>query len=115
MAETMITIQVGSVVFISSVASIVAVKHLSTCSVTKGAMNQLTKNLACGWAEDNIRSNAVASWYIKTPMVDQMLSNKTILGKVINRTPLCRVGDPKEVSSLVAFLCLHRLFVLIVA
>ncbi|RVW56597.1 Tropinone reductase-like, chloroplastic [Vitis vinifera] len=96
----------GSIVFISSVCGIVAHKNISAYSVTKGAMNQLTKNLACEWAEDNIRSNAVAPWYIKTPMVDQMLSNKTFLEGVINRTPLRRVGDPKEVSSVVAFLCL---------
>ena len=42
-----------------------------------------------------------------------MLSNKTFLVKVINRTPLCRVGDPKEVSSLVAFLCLPTSFYII--
>eukprot|EP00261_Vitis_vinifera_P020225 XP_010650987.1 PREDICTED: tropinone reductase homolog At2g29260, chloroplastic-like isoform X3 [Vitis vinifera] len=96
----------GSIVFISSVAGVVSLKYLSAYSATKGAMNQLTKNLACEWAEDNIRSNAVAPWYIKTPMVDQMLSNKTFLEGVINRAPLRRVGDPKEVSSLVAFLCL---------
>ena len=45
---------------------------LSFCDFS-GAMNQLTKNLACEWAEDNIRSNAVAPWYIKTPMVDQVI------------------------------------------
>ena len=45
---------------------------LSYCDFS-GAMNQLTKNLACEWAEDNIRSNAVAPWYIKTPMVDQVI------------------------------------------
>ena len=33
-----------------------------------GAMNQLTKNLACEWAKDNIRTNGVAPWYIKTPL-----------------------------------------------
>ena len=37
-----------------------------------GAINQLTKNLACEWAKDNIRSNAVAPWYIKTSMVEQV-------------------------------------------
>ena len=41
--------------------------------VLSGAMNQLTRNLACEWAEDNIRSNAVAPWFIKTPMVDQVM------------------------------------------
>ncbi|RVW65971.1 Tropinone reductase-like, chloroplastic [Vitis vinifera] len=96
----------GSIVFISSVSGIVAHKNISAYSVTKGAMNQLTKNLACEWAKDNIRSNAVAPWYIKTPMVEQMLTNQAFLEEVINRAPLRRVGDPKEVSSLVAFLCL---------
>ncbi|KAJ9698511.1 hypothetical protein PVL29_007540 [Vitis rotundifolia] len=96
----------GSIVFISSVSGIVAHKNISAYSVTKGAMNQLTKNLACEWAKDNIRSNAVAPWYIKTPMVEQMLANQAFLEEVINRAPLRRVGDPKEVSSLVAFLCL---------
>ena len=35
-----------------------------------------------------------------------MLNNKTLLEEAINRTPLRRVGGTKEVSSLVAFLCL---------
>lgn len=39
-----------------------------------GAINQLTKNLACEWAKDNIRSNAVAPWYIRTSMVEQVSS-----------------------------------------
>ncbi|XP_058104987.1 tropinone reductase homolog At2g29260, chloroplastic-like [Magnolia sinica] len=30
------------------------------------AINQLTKNLACKWAKDNIRTNCVTPWYIKT-------------------------------------------------
>ena len=41
--------------------------------VIPGAINQLTKTLACEWAKDNIRSNAVAPWYIRTSMVEQVL------------------------------------------
>ena len=37
-----------------------------------GAINQLTKTLACEWAKDNIRSNAVAPWYIRTSMVEHV-------------------------------------------
>jgi len=37
-----------------------------------GAINQLTRNLACEWAKDNIRSNAVAPWYIKTSLVEKV-------------------------------------------
>ncbi|GLT55372.1 hypothetical protein SLA2020_285010 [Shorea laevis] len=90
----------------SSVSGFVSLKSMSVQSATKGAINQLTKNLACEWAKDNIRSNAVAPWYIRTSMVEQVLSNKEYLEEVYSRTPLRRLGDPKEVSSLVAFLCL---------
>lgn len=96
----------GSVVFTSSVSGFVSLKSMSVHGATKGAINQLTKNLACEWAKDNIRSNAVAPWYIRTSMVEQVLSNKEYLEEVYLRTPLRRLGDPTEVSSLVAFLCL---------
>ncbi|CAN1846680.1 Tropinone reductase homolog At2g29260, chloroplastic, partial [Linum perenne] len=61
----------GSVVFTSSVTGFQSLKSMSVHGATKGAINQLTKSLACEWAKDNIRSNAVAPWYIKTSMVEQ--------------------------------------------
>ncbi|VAH89238.1 unnamed protein product [Triticum turgidum subsp. durum] len=82
----------GSIVFISSVCGLVAVFSGTLYAMTKGAINQLTKNLACEWAKDGIRTNSVAPWYITTSLV--------------SRTPLGRVGEPGEVSSLVAFLCM---------
>ncbi|XAR58954.1 Tropinone reductase I [Bertholletia excelsa] len=96
----------GSVVFNSSVTSFVPMKSMSVNGATKGAINQLTKSLACEWAKDNIRSNAVAPGYTKTAMVEQVLSNKEYLQEVYDRTPLRRLGNPTEVSALVAFLCL---------
>ncbi|KAK3018632.1 hypothetical protein RJ639_003501 [Escallonia herrerae] len=96
----------GSVVFTSSVSGFVSLKLMSVQGATKGAINQLTKSLACEWAKDNIRSNAVGPWYIRTSMVEQVLSKKEYLEEVFLRTPLCRLGDPTEVSSLAAFLCL---------
>ncbi|KAJ6798711.1 tropinone reductase-like protein-like isoform X6 [Iris pallida] len=97
---------VGNVVFISSVAGVVAVNCGSIYGATKGAINQITKNLACEWAKDNIRVNSVSPWFIRTSLVDADLANKEFLEKVVSRTPLERVGEPEEVSSLVAFLCL---------
>ncbi|XP_065877911.1 tropinone reductase homolog At5g06060-like [Euphorbia lathyris] len=96
----------GSVVFTSSVSGFVSLKNMSVHGATKGAINQLTKNLACEWAKDNIRSNAVAPWYIKTSMVEQVLKNEAYLEEVYSRTPLGRLGYAREVSSVVAFLCL---------
>ncbi|KAL0321919.1 UNVERIFIED_CONTAM: Tropinone reductase [Sesamum calycinum] len=95
----------SSIVFISSVAGLVHLFSGSIYGATKGAINQLTKNLACEWAKDNIRVNSVAPWY-KTSLVKSLLENKKFLDNVISRTPLKRPGEPQEVSSLVAFLCL---------
>ncbi|XP_009796888.1 tropinone reductase homolog At5g06060 [Nicotiana tabacum] len=96
----------GSVVFISSVAGLVHLSSGSVYGATKGALNQLTRNLACEWAKDSIRVNGVAPWYIRTSLVEHLLENKTFLDGVISRTPLRRPGESQEVSSLVAYLCL---------
>lgn len=97
---------VGNIVFISSVAGSIHISSGSIYGATKGAINQLARNLACEWAKDNIRVNSVAPWYIKTPLVEHLLSNEQFLDKLVSRTPLKRPGEANEVSSLVAFLCL---------
>ncbi|KAG9448744.1 hypothetical protein H6P81_008709 [Aristolochia fimbriata] len=96
----------GSIVFISSVAGLVGNIYASAYGATKGAINQLTKNLACEWAKDNIRTNCVAPWFTKTPMVAQILENEEMGRAVIAHTPLRRVAEPEEISSVVAFLCM---------
>ncbi len=42
-------------------------------AMTKAAINQLTKNLACEWAKDGIRVNTVAPWYTATPLANQVI------------------------------------------
>ncbi|KAL5580923.1 hypothetical protein UlMin_013365 [Ulmus minor] len=96
----------GSIVFMSSVAGVVSVDVGTIYSATKGAMNQLAKNLACEWAKDNIRTNSIAPWFIKTPLTEPLLRDEKLSVAAISRTPMKRIGEPKEVSSLVAFLCL---------
>ncbi|EXC10721.1 hypothetical protein L484_025305 [Morus notabilis] len=95
----------GNIVFIS-VAGVTCINIGSIYGATKAAMNQLTKNLACEWAKDNIRSNCVVPWATRTPLAESYLSHGDNLKYVISRTPIGRVAEPNEVSSLVAFLCL---------
>ncbi|KAJ1297790.1 hypothetical protein BS78_01G404300 [Paspalum vaginatum] len=96
----------GSIVLVSSVSGVVGVSSGSIYAMTKGAMNQLAKDLAYEWAKDNIRTNSVAPWYIKTSLVEKDLAKQEFLDSLMRRTPLKRVGEPEEVSSLVAFLCM---------
>eukprot|EP00595_Chromulina_sp_UTEXLB2642_P001643 CAMPEP_0196766034 /NCGR_PEP_ID=MMETSP1095-20130614/17365_1 /TAXON_ID=96789 ORGANISM="Chromulina nebulosa, Strain UTEXLB2642" /NCGR_SAMPLE_ID=MMETSP1095 /ASSEMBLY_ACC=CAM_ASM_000446 /LENGTH=65 /DNA_ID=CAMNT_0042125919 /DNA_START=137 /DNA_END=331 /DNA_ORIENTATION=- len=65
--------------------------------MTKAAMNQMTMNLACEFAIENIRVNTVSPWYIDTPLAQQVLSNQTYLEEILNRTPFRRIGKPSEV------------------
>ncbi|XP_027337962.1 tropinone reductase homolog At5g06060 isoform X3 [Abrus precatorius] len=96
----------GSIVFISSVASLTSVGSGTIYAATKAAINHLTKYLACEWAKDNIRSNCVAPWYTKTPLAEPVLAKKEFVNEVLSRTPIKRIAETHEVSSLVTFLCL---------
>ncbi|XP_062095519.1 tropinone reductase-like isoform X2 [Humulus lupulus] len=98
----------GSIVFISSIGATMAFSACTLHAATKGAMNQITKNLACEWAKDNIRANAVAPGLTRTTMLENYSDNleKGASGQYIDRTPIRRLGEPNEISSMVAFLCL---------
>jgi len=96
----------SSVVNIGSVAGVTCIKSGTPYAATKAAMNQFTGNLACEWGPDNIRVNCVTPWYINTPLAKQVLKDEAFKRSVLERTPAGRVGEPDEVSSLVAFLCL---------
>ncbi|CAH2049830.1 unnamed protein product [Thlaspi arvense] len=62
----------GSVVFISSIAGLVGLPRLSIHAASKGAINQITRSLACEWAKDNIRVNTVAPGVISTSLAEKV-------------------------------------------
>lgn len=96
----------SSIVNVGSVSGLTHVRTGSVYGMTKAALHQLTKNLACEWAEDGVRVNSVAPWYIRTRRTSGALANAEYYEEVIARTPMRRIGEPEEVAAAVAVLCL---------
>ncbi|HSS07843.1 MAG TPA: SDR family oxidoreductase [Rhodanobacteraceae bacterium] len=96
----------AAIVNIASVSGLVHVRSGSPYGMSKAAIVQLTRNLACEWAEDGIRVNAVAPWYIRTQRTAGPLADPDYLDEVLQRTPMGRIGEPEEVATAVAFLCM---------
>jgi Tropinone reductase 1 len=96
----------ASVVMNSSVAGINHIRTGSVYGTSKAAMIQLAKNLAVEWAEHGIRVNAIAPWYIRTPMVQHLVEDPEFMKEVMAITPMKRIGEPEEVADLVTFLCM---------
>ena len=96
----------SAIVNVGSVSGITHVRSGVVYGMTKAAMQQMTRNLACEWAEDGIRVNAVAPWYIRTRRTSGPLSDADYYDEVIARTPMRRIGEPGEVAAAVGFLCL---------
>ncbi len=90
-------------------ASVAGLTHLRTGApygMSKAAMIQLTRNLAVEWAAEGVRVNAVAPWYIATPLANQVLDDPDYSAEVLARTPMGRVGEARECARAIAFLCL---------
>jgi len=96
----------SSIVNVGSVSGLTHVRTGAPYGMSKAALHQMTKNLAVEWAEDGIRVNAVAPWYIRTRRTSGKLADPDYLDEVLLRTPMGRVGEPEEVAAAVAFLCL---------
>jgi len=96
----------SSIVNIGSVSGAIHVRTGAPYGSSKAALHQLSRNLACEWAEDGIRVNSVAPWYIRTRRTSDALANPEYFDEVIARTPMGRIGEPEEVAAAVAFLCL---------
>lgn len=100
-AKYMIEQRYGKIINISSTAGIRGGILQSAYHVAKAGIIMLTKCLALELAPYHINVNCVAPGYIRTQESESNISN---FYKFLDRIPLKRFGDAKDVAILVAFL-----------
>jgi 2-deoxy-D-gluconate 3-dehydrogenase len=71
---------------------------------TKGAVVNMTRALAVEWAASNIRVNAVAPTWVRTPFIRPILDNPELLARIEAMTPMRRLAEPEEVAAAILFL-----------
>jgi Tropinone reductase 1 len=95
----------ASVINVASAAGIQSSGTGSAYGMSKAAVIHLSKTLACEWAANNIRVNAVAPWMTMTPMLEEAIkSDPTQLDKVQSWTPMHRLATVQDIANPVIFL-----------
>ena len=95
----------GSIVNVASVAGLAGIGHRSAYNASKHGLVGLTRTLAAEWGGRGVRVNAVAPGWIKTEMdtVDQG-GGAYSDADIIDRVPLARFAQAKDVAEAIAFL-----------
>ncbi len=94
----------GSIINISSIAGDTPDQGLGIYSVSKAALNMLTKVTAKEWAPDNIRVNSICPGLIKTKFSQALWQDENILKKFMKMIPMGRMGTVEEIAALALFL-----------
>ena len=100
----------GAIVNISSIAGSTALGRGNLAySVSKGAVEQLTRELAVEWAADGVRVNAVAPSQVATEGFAPLLSDPhldagDVGSRMLRGVPLGRLAEPAEIAAVVHFL-----------
>ncbi|MDE3226355.1 MAG: glucose 1-dehydrogenase [Nitrospirota bacterium] len=94
----------GSIINISSIASLVGIPMLAAYAASKGGMDALTRCTAIDYAKQGIRCNAMNPGLVATPMAASLISDQARLDQVLSNYPIARPGTPEEVASLALYL-----------
>ncbi|MDQ7081038.1 MAG: SDR family oxidoreductase [Paracoccaceae bacterium] len=96
---------IGAIINLSAIAARRAHPALMSYSVASAALDQLTRSLAVALAEYRIRVNAVAIGSVMSASLRNTLkSHADLRNRLIDATPLGRIGEADEVAEAVQYL-----------
>jgi len=106
-AHHMITAGGGVIVNVASMLGLVAsapIKQASYCA-SKGAVVNLTRELAAQWARKGVRVNALAPGWFPSEMTAEMFADDRSMAFVMRNCPMARTGEEHELDGALLFLC----------
>lgn len=94
----------ASIIAMGSLTSLFGNEIVPGYGAAKAGLVQLTKTLAIAWAGDGIRPNAIIAGLIESNMTAGMMEFEELIAPMLARTPLGRVGQPRDIAGAVLFL-----------
>jgi len=93
----------ASIVLFSTVAVQTGMAFHASVAAAKGAIEGVARSLAAEWAP-NIRVNVIAPSLTETPLAARLLRNDKQREASVERHPLKKIGQPKDIANMAAFL-----------
>ena len=87
--------QGGSIINLGSISGINPLSRVFSYSASKGAVHNLSKNLAREWAPHNIRVNVLVPGFFPAEQNRKVLTPDRV-ESIMNHTPMDRFGDKEE-------------------
>lgn len=98
----------GSIVSTASISAVVGMVEQAAYCASKGAVLQLSKQVAVDFSSHGIRSNTVGPGSVMTPVLQAYLDGQTDSANALSALeaghPIGRIGQPQEIAEAMCFL-----------
>ena len=96
----------GNIINVASVLGLVSSGRLTQASyaASKGALVNISRELACLWARKNIRVNALCPGFFDSELTHELIEGDFGSKWLVDQTPMGRIGGPTELDGALLFL-----------
>lgn len=94
----------GRIINVGSVTAVFGYAKVVPYCASRGGVLQMTKAMADEFGSSGITVNCLAPGWFKTEQTKVLYENQEWLAYIIDRIPLCRPGQPKDLDGAIVFL-----------